>query len=208
MSPAMKGRTGRRALSQDYRRAIKEANVTGLATGEHYETVFAALADEQRRALCGCVPFAVAVRDVGVDVGGVAFVGVRPPGTALPAEVVEALVEINEVWRPLGRRYLRCERLVETGLSASKSPVAATAASSWWLWVTSGVHGCATSHGHKIKLASGRVLIRDGTGTASWVAAQCLRVRSGGQCCPRVGVLREGANPDAAAGGGGSGGSG
>jgi hypothetical protein len=106
MSRAFTGRIGGDALTQEYRRAIKKANVTGLAAREHYEMVFAALAAEQRQALCGSVPFAVALRDVGMDVGGVAFVGVHPPGAELPADVVEALVEINEVVEATGTQIL------------------------------------------------------------------------------------------------------
>jgi hypothetical protein len=89
-----------------YRRAIYLANVTGLATREHYERSFGHLGEGLRRQLCGQVPFALALRSAGVACEGLIEVAMHPLDVELPSRVLTLLIELNEIVEATGTQVL------------------------------------------------------------------------------------------------------
>jgi hypothetical protein len=94
-----------------YFRAIHRTNVTGMATRHDYELAFAAIGAENRQALCGWVPFLVALRDAGIDCEGPETVGLYPPGEDLPPELRALLQEIDEVVEASGTQVLHMREI-------------------------------------------------------------------------------------------------
>lgn len=90
----------------DWQQTLRRTNVTGLASRRDYESAFAPLVRETRKAMCAPVPFLVALRGRGVSVGSLGAVGAFAPNEQLPHELRDLLVDMNEVMEATGTQVL------------------------------------------------------------------------------------------------------